>query len=207
MKVVYRVISALLALAILPVMFFQPLVRIVFSPTDVLVEETVSIKKAIDLFTGDGLFSGLTGDGGFVMTDALRGRMPALITTVVFLAVSVLLAVLIFFFSALSNKKKLITILAGSGLLTTIAAFIAFGNAVSPIVSGEIRIADLFDVGIIASIITSFVNIEIIQLSSAAILMAVLFTAIGIWGLCFIMPDLGEEKKLPRKQKKATVHK
>jgi hypothetical protein len=207
MKVVYRVISALLALAILPVMFFQPLVRIVFSPTDVLVEETVSIKKAIDLFTGDGLFSGLAGDGGFVMTDALRGRMPALITTAVFLAVSVLLAVLIFFFSALSIKKKLITIFAGSGLLTTIAAFIAFSNAVSPIVSGEIRIADLFDVGIIASIITSFVNIEIIQLSSAAILMAVLFTAIGIWGLCFIMPDLGEEKKLTKKQKKVTVHK
>ena len=207
MKIVYKAVSALLALAVLPIMFFQPLIRIVFSPPNFLVEEKTSIKEAVDLFTGDGLFAGPFGQGEYTMTDELRELMPALITTAVFLVISVLMAVVIFFFSILTAKKKLITILGGTGLLTTIAAFIAFSNAVSPIVSGEIRISQLFNRGIIASIITSFVNIELIQLSSAAILMALLFTAIVVWGICFIMPDIGDEKKIPKNRKKTAAHK
>lgn len=198
MKVVYRVVCALLAIAVLPVMFFQPLVRIVYSPASVHVEETVSIQKAIDLFSDGGLLSGLlSGDDGskFVMTDSLKSLMPALITTGVFLVISIVLALVIFFFAALSNKKKLILILSGAGFLSTIGAFIAFGQASSPITSGEMPITSLVDMGILASIISSFVNIDLVQLSSAAVLLIIIFVVICVWSLCFILPELGEQEK------------
>lgn len=209
MKIVYRIVAALLAAAVFPAAYFLALIRIRVGvsllPSDVM--EELSIQRLVELFGQDGYLSGLFDgrDGSeFFALPAVKSLMPAAVSFGVFFVLALLLALVIVFFAALSNKRTVITCLGGGGLLSMIAAMISFGQLASPIIKGTISVGDFLNMGFIGALVGSAVQVKILQLTSAAIMMTVLFAAIVLWGLAFIVTDEDRQPKpiKPTKNKK-----
>ena len=64
MKALNRIVTALLAAAIFPVAYFTDLITVYMHATiyDSNIVENLSVKRIIELFTGDGLFADLVKD-------------------------------------------------------------------------------------------------------------------------------------------------
>lgn len=205
MKAVYRIVCAALAIAALPIMYFQPLLRLIFSPNQILIEEKISMKRAVDLFTGDGIFSNLTGGKGLTMTPALKELLTPVIATGVLLAIAVIIMIIIFFFAVFSNKQLLITILSAVGLILVAVSFITFKSATNPIINGEVPLSSLIEMGFLGSMISSLISIKVLQLSSAPTLLLFLFIFILAWSLSFVITDIGEEAPQKSNTKKLKI--
>lgn len=76
MKALNRIVTALLAAAVFPVAYFTDLITVYMHATiyDSNIVENLSVKRIIELFTGDGLFAGLIKDGSEIPTDFWSSR-------------------------------------------------------------------------------------------------------------------------------------
>ncbi|NMP37351.1 MAG: hypothetical protein GX051_04400 [Clostridiales bacterium] len=222
MKALYRIVSALLAIAVLPVAVFTPLLiyRISFTGLvsgiagllggifkgdaaqtiqDVLnskIGEELSIwggYKNYGTIIKDLISKGSTGN--FTL-GALKGPITAFL---VFFAAALLIAVVIFFFSAFSNNKKTIAGLSLGGCGMLIGMKIAFDSVSDALINGGVTLSDIFG----SEIVSTVLQVEVLDLRSAFYYMLILFAAIFLWTLCFLLINIGadpdEKKKKSRK--------
>lgn len=198
MKIVYRIITALLTLCVIPAAYFLPILRarISISLLDNAIQDDVSISRLYGLFSEGGSLNGLfNGEGDFFSNASVKSLMPAGICFLVFFALAIILSLVIFFFAVSSNKRIVMTSLGGGGLLCMIAAYISFGRLAAPLLDGSISIGDFLNMGILGSIFGAAVKIEIFRLTSAPMIMAFIFAAIVIWGLAFVLTEDESEKR------------
>ena len=73
MKALNRIVTALLAIAVFPVAYFTDLITVYMHATiyDSNIVENLSVKRIIELFTGDGLFADLVKGGASELPDGL----------------------------------------------------------------------------------------------------------------------------------------
>ncbi|MCR4615933.1 MAG: hypothetical protein K5756_07290 [Clostridiales bacterium] len=215
MKIVYRIGAALLALCIVPNMLYKALIRLVYTMSKNGVEVKLSILKmksgkgeadfsiVEDLLSKDGmlhdLISNMSGKG---VNEALKPIIPYGIASGVLLALAVLVCLAIFVINVIKPMQKTTLILCGCGLLLNIAAMIAFNRGFAgPLVDGTISVSDIIGGGIFGLLASMFTGIDIIQLSTAATLNNVIFTAIAVWTAAFLLTDLGAADKDKKKIK------
>ena len=74
---------------------------------------------------------------------------------------------------------------------------IAFSDIAAAVDAGKLTLSSLTDM----AFMNLFGKIVLVTMSTAPVVMAVLFLAILIWNVSFILIDLGEEK--PKKKAKA----
>jgi hypothetical protein len=205
LKIVFRVISAALALCVIPAAFFLDLLRVRVSVTLLpkAIQDDISIKRIYDLLAPGGSFSGLFSGKGNLLADAtVKSLMPAGICFASFFVLALLLSLVIFFSAVFSKKQLVITCLGAGGLVSVIAAYISFGRLVAPILSGAVSISDFVNIGALGLLVDSAIKFQMLRLTSATFVMGLVFAAIAIWGIAYIVTDENFGKKPVKKIKK-----
>ena len=193
MKALNRIVTALLAIAVFPVAYFTDLITVYMHATIV---ENLSVKRIIELFTGDGLFADLVKGGTSELPDGLLKFKGNFIAFVVFFAIALLVALATVIVAAATNSRKATASLGAAGLLSIIGMRIAFSAVSSAVKEGTLTLGSLTDM----SFMNLFGKIVLVTMSTAPAVMTVLFLAILIWNVAFIAIDLGEEQ--PKKKAK-----
>lgn len=198
MKALNRIVTALLAIAVFPVAYFTDLITVYMHATiyDSNIVENLSVKRIIELFTGDGLFADLVKDGASELPDGLLKFKGNFIAFAVCFALALLIALAIIIVAAATNSRKTTAALGAAGILCLIGMKIAFSDIAAAVDAGKLTLGSLTDM----SFMNLFGKIVLVTMSTAPAVMTVLFLAILIWNVAFIVIDLGEEQ--PKKKAK-----
>ena len=186
MKALNRIVTALLAAAIFPVAYFTDIITVYAHANlyDSNIVEALSIKRIVELFTGDGLFAGVFNkDNMSEIPEVLLKFKGNFIAFVVCFALALLIALAIIIVAAATNSRKTTAALGAAGIAAAVDA-------------GTLTLGSLTDM----SFMNLFGKIVLVTMSTAPVVMAVLFLAILIWNVAFIVIDLGEEQ--PKKKAK-----
>lgn len=199
MKALNRIVTALLAAAIFPVAYFTDIITVYAHANlyDSNIVEALSIKRIVELFTGDGLFAGVFNkDNMSEIPEVLLKFKGNFIAFAVCFALALLIALAIIIVAAATNSRKTTAALGAAGLLSIIGMRIAFSAVSSAVKAGTLTLGSLTDM----SFMNLFGKIVLVTMSTAPAVMTVLFLAILIWNVAFIVIDLGEEQ--PKKKAK-----
>lgn len=198
MKALNRIVTALLAAAIFPVAYFTDLITVYAHATiyDSNIVENLSVKRIIELFTGDGLFADLVKGGASELPDGLLKFKGNFIAFAVCFALALLIALAITIVAAATNSRKTTAALGAAGILCLIGMKIAFSDIAAAVDAGTLTLGSLTDM----SFMNLFGKIVLVTMSTAPAVMTVLFLAILIWNVAFIVIDLGEGQ--PKKKAK-----
>jgi hypothetical protein len=199
MKALNRIVTALLAIAVFPVAYFTDLITVYMHATiyDSNIVENLSVKRIIELFTGDGLFAGVFNkDNMSEIPEVLLKFKGNFIAFAVCFALALLIALAIIIVAAATNSRKTTAALGAAGILCLIGMKIAFSDIAAAVDAGKLTLGSLTDM----SFMNLFGKIVLVTMSTAPAVMTVLFLAILIWNVAFIVIDLGEEQ--PKKKAK-----
>lgn len=199
MKALNRIVTALLAIAVFPVAYFTDIITVYAHENlyDSNIVEALSIKRIVELFTGDGLFAGVFNkDNMSEIPEGLLKFKGNFIAFVVFFAIALLVALAIIIVAAATNSRKTTAALGAAGILCLIGMKIAFSDIAAAVDAGKLTLGSLTDM----SFMNLFGKIVLVTMSTAPAVMTVLFLAILIWNVAFIVIDLGEEQ--PKKKAK-----
>ncbi|MBO5943826.1 MAG: hypothetical protein J6Q50_00855 [Clostridia bacterium] len=214
--IVYRVVAAIMAVAMYPVFYFGKLLTFEIVHEDIsnllnyfkdeadkTIEATYDSISLADLSKWTKLFSSFTNDDFDFKTAILQNEMyTPVIIAAVFVAIALVIGLVILGFAIFSNKVKVITALSGAGFLSTFAAYISFGFFAKPLISGEITLAQLFNVdGIIGSTIMSFLgDVTVFALDTAFFGVMFLMLGILVWSVSVLIVNKSEEKEKQMKE-------
>lgn len=199
MKALNRIVTALLAIAVFPVAYFTDLITVYMHATiyDSNIVENLSVKRIIELFMGDGLFAGVFNkDNMSEIPEVLLKFKGNFIAFAVCFALALLIALAIIIVAAATNSRKTTAALGAAGILCLIGMKIAFSDIAAAVDAGKLTLGSLTDM----SFMNLFGKIVLVTMSTAPAVMTVLFLAILIWNVAFIVIDLGEEQ--PKKKAK-----
>lgn len=200
MRILYRIVSAILAVCVPLSAFFMPLIVVsVIVPAlklRALDQEQYSIKRVLFMDTSEGFFGDIIKD--IKLSEEGKALLPSAIAAAAFLVVAVLLSLVILFISALTNRRNLVLYLSSGGLLSMIGCYISFVIFKKPLIAPDANLLSLIEMkDSIISLIGGFVSpeLEIFMLSSGYTAMLLLFIALVIWSVCFLIIDIGEDDK------------
>lgn len=199
MNYLYRIVNALLAAVVFPIILLMDFIyfRIGTTLVDAGLHETLSVKDMIDIVRGDHYYSYIF-DGikssSFSWPEAFDVINGRLITSGVCLALVVVIAIFIIVWSICSNKRIPVAAASGLGLVSTIIMSACFKSAASVITTGVIGIKDIMSTGILTSILGSVIKIEAISLAGFQNGLIFLFIFLLIWTGCYYIIEIGEDK-------------
>ncbi len=213
--IVYRVITAIMAVAMYPLFYFLDLVYIQMDHTDIadlwgtitqnsspelgITYEKISLSRLDDYFALIGSFAGDNTSSFDIWSISVY---RPLIFSVGFLAVALVLGLVVLGFAAFSNKVKAITGISAAGLVCTIISYACFSGFASPIISGEVSIAQLLgqESSSILGLLIGWVG-DITQLRLEGAFFAVLFLMLAIlgWSVAVLIVNSDEEKEKAEK--------
>lgn len=200
MNALYRIVNALLAAVIFPIILLMDFIyfRIGTTVVEAGLHETLSIKDFIDIVRGDHTFSyiyELAADSDFSWPkafDVINGR---LIASGVCLALVVVVAIFIIVWSCCSNKRIPVIAASVAGLISTIVMMVCFSSASSVITNGIISVSDILDSGMLVSLIGNLVKIEAISLAGFQNGLIFTFIFLLVWSAAFYLIEIGEPKE------------
>ncbi|MBR3835276.1 MAG: hypothetical protein IKJ69_00620 [Clostridia bacterium] len=226
MKILNRIVTFLLALAVFPAIATRVILRLVLSIAegstaytllssfmeDTLnnaIEFTVSFKEIVGYIqNGTFSFSGMNFSFDKIPTEMLVTK-NWFIASCVFLALALLIAIIIMGCALFAQAHKTVMCFGAGGAICCFAAIGCFSRFARPFVTGEIDIAKflgqslLGDDGFIASlgssVISGAISVDILQLGNAVITMAIIFIAVTLWTLAYFITLPTEAK--PKKAK------
>ncbi len=227
MKILNRIVTFLLAVAVFPTIVTRVLLRVVLSigedstayallskfmeeTVNSAMEITVSLEEIVG-YIRDGTFSF---SGMNFSLDKLPVEMLStknwLIASGVFLALALLIAIIIMGCALFAQAHKTVMGFGIGGATCCFAAIGCFSKFAKPFVTGEVDIGQflgqslLGDDGIVSSIGSIFmseaISVDILQLGNAVITMAILFIAVTLWTFAYFI-TLPKEA-VPKKTKK-----
>lgn len=122
-----------------------------------------------------------------------------LILTIVFFALAILLALSVAVSAAASNSRKLHFGLSTVGLASVIAMFVSFRYVSAPIVSGTVNLGNFFDSALMKVLLPYVASVSTFNLSSAWVIMLVIFIGLTILSGANLLIDAGESSKVKNK--------
>ncbi len=215
--IMYRVITAVLAVAIYPAVYFGDLFTFEILHSDIsdllnkftgestghATYDSISLHKLPELIDS---FSGFLSEDFDAKTFILQNELyRPVIVAVVFLALALVLGLVILGFAIFSNKIKVITALSGTGFLFTLASYISFtGFFAEPVLNGEITVSQLLNLqnSLISLVIPYLGDITIFTLSGGFFAVMFLLLGICVWSISVMVVNMSEEKE--KQMKKAS---
>lgn len=210
MKILNRIVTFVLALAVFPALATRVLIRIVEDPKGILagggalVETTLDFKKLITYIQDGTIDVGSLFSSSSKLPGAILEYKGWLIAALVFIALALLIAVVIMGCALFTRAHKTVMCLSAGGMLSCFIAMGLFQKFTTPFTEGTMTLADLLPdsflagefVGGIAEMlsITGTGDIVIFQLGNAFITMAIIFIGILLWTLAYYV-TLPEEEK------------
>ena len=216
LKILYRIVNGLLALAILPVAYFADLVYLEISPTflDYGLKASLSIHRFIMSMLGKDKEYGwiveiLKNDDGefsFSFPAALDPYMDWLIAAGACFVFAVLVALFIVVWSCCSKNRWVPFASSAVGFASIIAMRVCFSKFAVPLTNGTINVADLFSedgsAGLLGGLIGGLVSVDTFEISFCATIVLVLFIGLFIWSLADFLVTIGEQPEVEKKAKK-----
>lgn len=212
MKYLYRIVNALLAAAMFPVVIFTDLIAFRVGTSlveEVGLQESISIKFIIDVITGKEaffhqmIFENSTGSFTWPTgLDPIKGR---LIAFVVCFAIALIVCIFIFFWSIFSSKRIPVVVATAIGLISTVVMIVCFNSAAKDIVDGTVNLISALSTGWLASLVGGFVGIDGLMLGGFQNGMIFIFIGFLIWTGSFYLIEIGDNdtaKEKPEKSKK-----
>ena len=207
LDIVSRVITALAAIGVPVAAYFANMFYYVFESTvfqviaaikgdstdDGSTYGYISIRKIVEDYIP--LLKGLSSEEK--ATDVWAVIEPvktALICTGVLFAIAILCAVIIFFISCFTNSNKLPLIFSGIGFVCAFCMVFAFRAFSAPFVAGEITVGDFISNAIVGALAPYVASISTLNLSTAWVVMLVIFAGIFIWHGSMLVVSAGEKQ-------------
>ena len=213
MKIADRIVSALLALAVIPTAIFTPILHWIYQILGYDIVNSLLGGKI-----GDVSDTGMTEDNVslYWLYDTLKGFgvdfkemfsktetnpvtepiMPFIKTAAIFFVVTLVIALVTGIVCAATNAKKTRMILSGCGIVSLIGMMVSFNKFAVPIMAGDVTVGSLFDMPALSFI----TKVYTINLSTAWVFMLMLFAAVILWTLSFILTSDKEEGNKKRKK-------
>ncbi len=214
MDIFYRIVMALAALAVPIAAVFCKLIHfIVESDLFALIaelqgntEDTGATEDKFSIYYvwktfGDGIRNAGADGSGNVWESVSEIHAP-IIATLVFFAIAIVIALVIFFFSCFSNKKKIPLALSAAGIVSVICMYISFNAVASPIVAGDISLGVFFESSIVSAILPYIASFSLLRLSDAFFVMLFLYIGMAVWAGANIIINLDDAPKTPKKSNK-----
>lgn len=200
MKYLYRIVNALLAAVIFPIILFMDFVyfRIGTTVVDAGLHETLSVKDIIDIIRGDHYFSFIydrASASSFSWPEAFDVLNVRLIVSGVCLALVIIAAIFIIVFSICSSKRLPVVAASVAGLISTIVMICCFSSAASVITTGVIGIKDILSSGLLTSLVGTLVKIEAISLAGFQNGLIFTFVFLLVWTGAFYLIEIGDNEK------------
>lgn len=200
MNALYRIVNALLAAVIFPIILLMDFVyfRIGTTVIDAGLHETLSIMDFIDIVRGEHTFSyiyDMAKGSDFSWPkafDIINGR---LITSGVCFALVIVIALFIIIWSCCSNKRIPVLVASTLGLISTIVMTACFSSASSAITNGVISVSDILDSGLLVSLIGNLVKVEAISLAGFQNGLIFTFVFLLVWTGAYYLIEIGEPKE------------
>lgn len=203
MKYLFKSVNAVLAALFFPAVIFLDLIffQASTSLTDYGLEESFSLKRIIDILSGnDPLSSIIKSDGEFSWPSGLAPLNSRLIGFAAAFAVAALAAIFIIVFSICSSKRIPILAAAGIGLVASIIMITCFNSAAGDVVDGTVNLVSAIGgSGILVSILGGIVNVDKLMLGGFHNAMIIIFVIIILWTLSFILIELGDNTQKVKK--------
>lgn len=200
MNALYRIVNALLAAVVFPIILLMDFIyfRIGTTVVEAGLHETLSVMDMINIVRGEHYFSFIY-DGvkssSFTWPEAFDLINGRLITSGVCLALVIVAAIFIIVWSICSNKRIPVVAASVFGLISTIVMTACFKSAASVITTGVIGVNDVLSSGLLTSILGSLVKIEAISLAGFQNGLIFLFVFLIVWTGCYYVIEIGETKE------------
>ena len=182
MKYLYRIVNIILAALFFPAVFFLDLIffRASTSLAKYGLEESISLKRIIDIFTGN----------------------ARLIAAAVALGVAALAALFIIIFSICSGKRIPVLAAAGVGLAATIVMIACFNSAAGDVVDGTVNIVSAIGgSSLITALIGGVVSIDKLMLGGFHNGLLIIFILLIVWTASYMLIELGDKSADGKKSK------
>lgn len=220
MKYVYKIVSALCALAVFPFMIFLPMIYYFISSTALegifMMGQALGYDTFTEAMTKYGLESvpkGIASDMSVYyilnlvnrfsdsslisdeINETLGTIVPSFIATIIAVAFTIITAIVIIIlvFACKDNRKVIATSFAGIGFSLMIPML--FDNAVSPLINGEITLSQLAG----NEWISLLADVDVITLNSTFYFIPITFGFIALWTILY-NATLPEKEKEERKK-------
>ena len=218
MDIVRRVISALLAAAIFPAVYFLEFVYTQLGTglsENTAMEWSITIKRIVEIVTGKDPVSKIIGFGkeaeeAFKWPSALDPVENMITAFCICFAVLLVIALFLLLWSAIS-RNRIVPIAVGTlGVIGVFVMKYIFNQIAAPFLDGTINLLNIFSDGVIMSLVGGIVNIQfdILSLGTFRNAMIICFAAVALWNLLFILVEIGDEEaaaeKAARNAKKAS---
>lgn len=224
MKILNRIVTFALAVAVFPAAVTRIIIRIVITPGGTLsaimgetgIEESLSVVDIIEHIQS-GTYEFLEPLFRFEnLPRSVSEGKAWLIATAVMLGIALLTALVIMGCSLFTQAHKTVMGLSAGGALACFLAMTFFTNFTTPFVEGQVDIGEILAEsafenadgigGIFTYFLSGAVEINVFQLGNAVITMALLFIGILLWTVAYYV-TLPAEAKLaiknpPVKEKK-----
>ena len=197
MKTVYKILTPLFSFAVLPALFFLPILRLSISSALGGGSSTgvMGLKEYSSFFDMVRMAADTDAQSQTILKMVLKiftsedNKIGAAVTTkgffvaaVVFLALMLVLALLALFFAIFSNKYLLPAGFAAGGVLSAVLADKMFDAFAKPFVSGAVSLKNLMDdsSGILGSLLGGLIKVEHFELAMAYQICIILLAAAAI---------------------------
>lgn len=209
-NIVYRVVLAVLAAAVPVVAFFSKIFYAIVDSTALQIlaslqgntNDSGSTEFTYSLYEITQKFGGSQGESSNILSsvwESLSSIQAALISTVVFFFLAVLMALVIFIFNIFCKNRFVTLCLSGGGTLFLIAMLISFNAAAAPIIDGTISLStllgsSLFGSSMLSGILSYVASVSVLRVSSAWYIMLFLFIGIMVWSGAYLLIEAGDKK-------------
>lgn len=210
--IVYRVVTAIMAIAAFPLAYFSKMILIVIMHEEVsnIINNltgsedpggTYAEWSIADIFDSSSTLHMILnlGEGNSLSISTIWDNvyLRAVLIAAIFFAITLVLALIILFFAIFSNKSKVIIGLSASGVLSMIVSFVSFTQFfANPIINGDVSLANILNInGIIANLALGLINITTIKLEGAFFWVFFLMLGILVWSIAVLVVNKSEEKE------------
>ncbi len=216
--VVYRIVTALMAVAMFPLAYFSKMLFIIVMHKDLssLLNTLLGSEEQdpggtyfewaiADVFNPNSSLALFVNEDNFKDFDFSavweNEYTRALFFAVVFFALTLVLGIVILGFAVFSNKTKVIACLSASGIVSMIISLVVFNMLfASPITSGQVSIGEALNIsGLIANLAFGLVNVTTIKLEGGFFWVLFLMIAILIWSVSVQIVKTSDEKEKAEK--------
>lgn len=216
MKIVDKIVNIVLSLCILPTAIFAPIIHVIYQ-----IQGLEILEKLIGSGVFPANDSGLTEDffslwwiyknifkGGLSLheinisdvPESVKAILPFLKFSAILFAVGVVIGLVLVIVSVVTRAKKAQCVLCAVGIVDLIVCGVFFSKFASPIVSGAVSAGTLLQsvlgesFSAAGSIATSTIfDVQRLNLSSAWSVIIVIFIAVIVWNVSYILTDNGEK--------------
>lgn len=188
MKYFYKAVMAVLSLAVFPVFFFLPLIRLKFSGNlakminNVLKEplpNNLSVAKIIDVVNKLKAEYPTIGSAKIWENEKLAPIKTYLIIFIILLAVALILALLIFIFAVFTKKRLPVTMFSILGLVCSLSLNPVFEAIAKPFMTGKISLGSLIGISL-ANLLGS---VSYLALSAVYFIFILLFGVMTVFNI------------------------